>query len=176
MKKIILSILAVGAFGFANAQSETVKFGVKAGANITSFTNNVYDEADGKTGFFVGGLVDLPIAANFHLQPELLYSNEGAKDASLDYLRIPVMAKYYVIEGFSLQAGPQVGFKIGGDEAIDEISKSIDFGIAAGAGYELPMGLFFDARYNIGMSNIYDGPGEGDIKNVAIQFGVGYRF
>lgn len=174
MKKIILSVVAVCAFGFANAQSETVKFGVKAGANMTNFTGDV--DSDGKTGFFVGGLVDLPIAANFHVQPELLYSSEGAEDANLDYLKVPIMAKYYIMEGLNLQAGPYLGFKIGGDDLTDEMTNSFDFGIAGGAGYELPIGLFFDARYNIGMSNIYDGPGDFDTKNVGVQFGVGYRF
>ena len=64
------------------------------------------------------------------------------------------MAKYYVAEGFSLEAGPQIGFLMsakmkaesGGDsEEIDvkDDLKSIDFGINFGAGYKLENGLNF---------------------------------
>ena len=61
------------------------------------------------------------------------------------------------------------------DDAMDEMTKSIDFGIGAGAAYELPMGLMFDVRYNLGMSNISDVDGV-DMKNTGIQLGLGYRF
>lgn len=176
MKKIFLSAAAVMAFSFAaQAQSEEMKFGVKAGANFTNFDTEGGD-IDGKTGFYVGALVDLPVSGNFHVQPELHYSSEGADEANIDYIRIPVMAKYYVMEGLSLQVGPEVAFKIGADDLIDETSKSIDFGLGAGAGYELPMGLFFDVRYNLGLSNINDTDFGGDVKNTGFQVGAGYRF
>ncbi|MGQ2985108.1 porin family protein [Flavobacterium sp.] len=175
MKKILLSAVAVMAFGAAaQAQSEDMKFGVKAGVNLTNFTGDF--DGDGATSFYVGGLVDLPVSGNFHVQPEVLYSMEGADKASLSYVRVPIMAKYYVMEGLSLQAGPEVAFKVGAeDDLMDEATKSIDFGIGAGVGYELPMGLFFDARYNLGMSNISESDAV-DFKNTGIQIGLGWRF
>jgi hypothetical protein len=173
MKKIILSAIAVMAFGFANAQG--VKFGVKGGLNNTNWTKDA--DTDAKTSFYIGGLVDLSVSEKFHIQPELLYSNEGADDdLGVSYLRVPVMAKYYVAEGFSLQAGPEVAFKIGTEEdEVDEFTKSIDFGLGFGAGYELTNGLFFDARYNLGLSNISDFDGV-EFGNSGLQVGLGYRF
>lgn len=183
MKKIIFSALALFAFGFANAQdADGIKFGVKAGVQFTNFSGD--GDWDGKTGFYIGGLVDIPVAEDFHVQPELLYSMEGAEaeefggtaDYGISYLRIPIMAKYYVMEGLNLQAGPMVAFKIGtAEDYADEASKSIDFGLGIGAGYELPMGVFFDVRYNLGLSNISDEDGT-DVKNTGFQLGVGYRF
>lgn len=181
MKKVLLSAVVLMAFGFAaQAQSEEMKFGVKAGANFSNFSGD-YD-TDGKTGFYVGGLVDLPVSGNFHVQPEVLYSAEGADGAEgadaelgISYLRIPVMAKYYIMEGLSLQAGPEIAFKVGADDDIDEGTKSMDFGLGAGAAYELPMGLFFDVRYNLGLSDISD-DGPFEIKNTAFQVGAGWRF
>ncbi|RZJ34379.1 MAG: PorT family protein [Flavobacterium sp.] len=178
MKKVLLTAAAVFAFGFANAQADGVKFGVKAGVQFTNFTGDV-ENSDGATGFFVGGLVDLGIAGNFHVQPELMYSQEGADKASISYIRIPVMAKYYVIQGLSLQAGPELAFKVAAeDDFTDNATKSMDFGLGIGAGYELPMGLMFDLRYNLGLSNIADNDftGGADIKNTGVQLGVGYRF
>ncbi|MEZ4837888.1 porin family protein [Flavobacterium sp.] len=171
MKKIILSILAVAAFGTANAQD--TKFGVKAGANFSNFTGDA--DLDGRTGFYVGGLVDISITEKFHVQPELLYSMEGADDAELDLIRIPIMAKYYVMDGLNLQAGPVLGFKIGAEDFVDEATKSLDYGLGFGAGYELPMGLFFDARYNLGLANISDSDGF-DLGTSAFQIGLGYKF
>lgn len=174
MKKLFLSAIAVLAFGFANAQSSEMKFGVKAGFTPSStFTGDF--EGDATSGFYVGGLVDLAVADNFHVQPELLYSTEGAKDAKLNYLRIPIMAKYYIMEGLSLQAGPELGFVAGGDSEIKDAVKSMDYGLGAGAGYELESGLMFDARYNIGMANIVK-EGSGKLGTASINIGLGYRF
>lgn len=90
------------------------------------------------------------------------------------------MAKYYIMEGLSLQAGPELAFKVGAeDDFTDEAIKSMDFGLGIGAGYELPMGLMFDVRYNLGLSNIAEEDVFGDgveIKNTGIQLGLGYRF
>jgi opacity protein-like surface antigen len=185
MKKIFFSALAICAFGFANAQDgdDSMRFGVKAGANFTNFTGDSAEDSDGATSFYIGGLVDFAVAENFHVQPELLYSVEGADEASLSYLRIPIMAKYYVMEGLSLQAGPEIAFKVGAeDDFMDESTTSMDFGIGIGAGYELANGLMFDLRYNLGLSNIaedIDFDGEtisGDLKNTGFQVGLGYRF
>jgi opacity protein-like surface antigen len=187
MKKLIFSALALFAVGFANAQDDGgMKFGVKAGVNFTNFTGD--GEWDGKTGFFVGGLVDFGIGENFHIQPELLYSTEGAEvdlgefgtaDYGISYLRVPVMFKYYIMEGLNLQAGPQVAFKIGtAEDELDEFTESIDFGLGIGGGYEMTNGLMFDVRYNLGLSNVFeDVDGESsDNKNTGIMLGVGYRF
>jgi opacity protein-like surface antigen len=186
MKKIVLSALALFAFGFANAQDakgdQGVRFGVKAGADFTNFTGD--GEWDGKTGFYVGGLVDLTVAENFHVQPELLYSMEGAEvdvegataDYGVSYIRIPVMAKYYIMEGLSLQAGPEIAFKIGtAEDYADEAIKSMDFGLGIGGAYELASGLMFDVRYNLGLSNVSEDDTV-DVKNTGIMLGLGYRF
>jgi len=177
MKKIILTLAAVFAVTFANAQdkggSSDMKFGVKAGYTNSNFTGDVSGtEANG--GFYIGGLVDFSVSEKFHVQPELLYSIEGAKDLKVNYLRIPIMAKYYVAEGFSLQAGPEIAFKAGGDDIIKDAVKSMDYGLGIGAGYELSSGLMFDARYNLGLNNISDVGGS--VKNVSFNIGLGYRF
>ncbi|MDD2985767.1 porin family protein [Flavobacterium sp.] len=171
MKKIILTIMAFAAFGTANAQD--IKFGVKAGANFSNFTGDA--DVDGRTGFYIGGLADFTVSEKFHVQPEVLYSMEGGKDAELDFVRIPIMAKYYVMDGLNLQAGPMLGFKIGGEDGLDEATKSLDYGLGFGAAYELPIGVFFDLRYNLGLANISDND-MFDLGTTAFQVGLGYRF
>ncbi|MDM1407081.1 porin family protein [Myroides sp. DF42-4-2] len=190
MKKITMSLLAIFATsGVAFAQTPDVKIGAKAGLNVTSVTN--IDESKSKTGFHVGAVAEIFINEKFAVQPEVLYSTQGVKGpysfkASFDYINVPIMAKYYVIDGLSLQAGPQVGFLVKAEEEekisgikesqdIKDYAKKVDFGLNFGVGYELPMGVFADLRYNLGLSKL-DKDGEGSSKNSVFQLSVGYKF
>lgn len=187
MKKILLSAVAIMAFGVA-AQAQDMKFGVKAGVNFANLGGDA-ETSGSRTGFHVGGLAEFKLSEQFSIQPELVYSMQGAKeeilgeefDVKYDYLNIPIMAKYYLMEGLSLHAGPQIGFLMSAkadDEDIKDGTNSIDFGIAGGAEYELSMGVFFQARYYAGLSNTYDGEDSDDYKapNNVISLSVGYKF
>ena len=189
MKKLML-LAAVAVFGLSNVNAQEVKFGVKAGVNFASLTGDDADGLDGKTGFHVGGVAVIGISEKFAVQPELVYSSQGAKDTeegvdvdyNLDYINLPVLAKFTVAEGFSIEAGPQVGFLMsakvkaeGESFDIKDDLKGIDFGGAIGLGYKMDSGLNFAARYNLGLGNIADFDG-GDLKNNVIQLSVGYNF
>jgi hypothetical protein len=184
MKKTFILLGAILAFATMHAQYDEIKFGLKGGVNFSNFDR---DDSDSTIGIYFGALTDLPVSGNFHVQGELLYSGEGAEGAQLNYIRIPLMAKYYVIEEFSVQAGPQFGFKVGSQDFVDSYTKSFDFGLAAGIGYEPDQKIFYDARFNLGLININNGytdmqpqpiPGYSipDFKNINFQIGAGYRF
>jgi hypothetical protein len=92
------------------------------------------------------------------------------------------MAKYYVIDGLSLEAGPQLGYLLNvkiidqgtyhGKTYLD--SWHYDLSLNFGASYQLPNNLFgFSARYSFGLTktvsySYYGGSG----KNRIFQFGV----
>jgi hypothetical protein len=110
MRKTILA-LAIFTVGFTNAQE--TKFGVKGGLNIASLTNS--SGASSLIGINIGGFAEFKLNEKFAVQPELLYSGQGLKyqglgNFNMNYINIPVMAKYYITEEFNLEAGPQVGF------------------------------------------------------------------
>lgn len=210
MKKIILTVMAIFAVGAAKAQE--IKYGVKAGLNLSTLTGDVaYYDVKSKAGFHVGGFAEFKITDKFAVQPELLYSTQGGKisfsssddfsytndkrDIKLAYLNLPVMAKYYIIPGLSVEAGPQVGFLLSakneyqiyssvsedlsgsGEEDIKGDSKSVDFGFNLGAGYEFTENIFVQARYNFGMTSISeDSINEYDPKNGVLQLSFGYKF
>jgi hypothetical protein len=192
MKKLFL-ITAVAVFGFTSVKAQDVTFGAKAGLNLASIAGDDTDDLDGRTAFHVGVIAEIAVSDQFSVQPELVYSAQGATateegidvDINIDYINLPIMAKFYVGEGFSLEAGPQVGFLMsakgkGGGEEIDfkDETKGIDFGANFGVGYKLESGLNFGARYNLGLSNINDFEGSDDFKNQnsVIQVSVGYFF
>lgn len=179
MKKVILSALAVCAFGFVNAQEGNgIQFGVKAGLNMSKISGAKGADGkdlDGKTGFYFGGVATKAINEKFAVQAELLYSMEGADKAKLDYLRIPVMAKYSVMDKLAVMAGPSIAFKMG-DEESTKNTKSMDFGLGFGLSYDITSNIFVDARYNVGLSDIKDSGAGDSLKNNNFQVGVGYKF
>jgi hypothetical protein len=68
------------------------------------------------TAFNFGVMAEINVSHKFSCQPELLYFGQGyAMDRNsiiFNYINIPLMAKYYLTERFSFQAGPQIGFFI----------------------------------------------------------------
>ncbi|SHJ68746.1 outer membrane beta-barrel protein [Aquimarina spongiae] len=172
MKKVFLVLFLMGALTTMNAQE--VVFGVKAGVNFSKFGKDA--DADGRTSLFIGGLADFTINEQFHIQPELLYSSEGSEDIEANFIRVLGIGKYYPVEGFSLEAGPQFGIRVSADNAIEDTTKSFDFGLSFGAGYELTdIGLLFNLRYNAGIANLSDVDGF-DTNLGTFQLGVGYKF
>ncbi|KFF05039.1 porin family protein [Flavobacterium reichenbachii] len=194
MRKIILSALAVMAFGLTNAQS--TKFGVKGGLNLSNIVGGDVENTNSLVGFHVGGFAEIKIADKFAIQPELLYSAQGTKidggpvfgdfDVKLDYLNIPVLAKYYIVEKFSVEAGPQLGIllsaKSDGDDVKDSF-KSVDFGFNIGAGFHFTENLSINLRYTIGLSPLAEDADIDDeeeyydsAKNSNLALSLAYKF
>lgn len=189
--KFYLSVaLATTLFaGTANAQH--VNIGIKAGLNVYNINNNNNAEYDSKVGFHAGLIGHIHLAKQLALQPEIVYSAEGAKyttagvetKLNLGYINVPFMFQYMFDNGFRLQAGPQVGFlvsaksKTGNTETdFKDNLKSVDFALGAGVGYvHPPSGFGVDARYNLGLSDIND---NSSVKstNRGFQLGVFYLF
>lgn len=214
MKKILLStVFLFSALSYA----QDVKFGAKVGLNISNLSGDV-DDTKSLIGAHLGGFAEISISEKFAIQPELLFSMQGAKSeysesdidysyseetkTKLNYLNIPLLAKYYVADKFALLAGPQFGILMSakedyefsetlsgttdsGSESIDakEFYKSLALSFNLGASYSITENFFVDARYNLGLSSIAkdytDEFGDSTslkINNNVFQFSVGYKF
>lgn len=168
MRKILL-FAAFTVFAFSASQSQELRFGAKAGVNNAFLGGDLgLAELSTRTSFHIGGLVEIPLSEKFSLQPEVLYSSEGydqwiiflsSTEVELDYIRVPILAKYYIINGLSVEAGPNLGLlvsaKTNGENDKDHF-KDFDAQLAIGASYRLNFGLFFSLRYNQGLVNILD--------------------
>jgi hypothetical protein len=128
MKKVAITAFAMLSISLASAQD--IRFGVKAGANFATLTGDaVADDVEMKAGFHAGGLVEFKFTEMLSLQPEVLFSLQGAKTSdrdddglgnierteskvNLSYINVPIMLKFYPVKGFFIQAGPQVGFLV----------------------------------------------------------------
>lgn len=113
MKNLLLSIITLVFVVHTNAQEGNIQIGAKAGLNLATLTGDL-EGAKTRTSFHLGGMAEIPVTDKLSVQPELLFSSQGAKDgdASLvfNYLNVPIMGKYYVTNELSLEAGPQIGY------------------------------------------------------------------
>lgn len=184
MKKITLLLAAVFTISFVNAQNKKdMSFGIKAGLNIATVTH--VDNSKTLTGFQGGVFGEFMISNKFAIQPEILYSGQGVKsggmDLKLDYINIPVLAKYYLADSFSLELGPQIGFLVSADlegEDVKDLFKTTDVAIDFGANYDFTPNFMLGIRYDLGLLRLQDSldPGESESKNSVFQISVGYKF
>ncbi|CAI8343795.1 MAG: Uncharacterised protein [Cryomorphaceae bacterium] len=184
MKKLLFIPMLLVAFTIS---AQNVTFGAKAGLNFTSGVGEGADGLDIRTAFHLGATAEIEMSESFSIQPELLYSGQGFTGngdaiAKVDYINLPVMAKFYIGDGFSLEAGPQIGFLTSAKADIDgesrdikDFLKSTDFALNLGAGYKLDSGLNFGLRYSMGLTDVPDGD-FGDFKHRVLQLSVGYNF
>ena len=190
MKKIVFTII-LAFIGIAHLSAQK-SFGIKAGLNVASINGDNTEDFSSRTSFTGGLFAEFPTSEKIAFQLELLYSEQGAKYSvlesdetlKLNYLNIPLMFKYYATEGFSIQAGPQIGFLLSAkvdDTNVKDFMTNVDFGLNFGLGYKLKNGLSFDARYNLGLTNIWETYyyGEDAVinnKNRVWQITLGYAF
>ena len=182
MKKLFTITMALVAFTIS---AQNITFGAKAGLNFASMVGDGAEGLDGRTSFHIGATAEIEISESFSIQPELLYSGQGYTadedvTGKVDYINLPVMAKFYVADGFSIEAGPQIGFLVsakveGFGETTDLKAKSTDFALNLGAGYKLDSGLNFGLRYSMGLTDVPDYDTDG-FKHSVLQLSVGYNF
>lgn len=193
MRKLLFSVALIGYAGF-NAQT----FGVKGGVNISNVSNLYESSTSSRTGFNAGAFVNIPIANNFRVQPELLYSQKGLKyptgTEEYGYLSIPVMLQYNLVEKFYLEAGPEFSILLSAKDKFNgkttnqydypaetydlkDEYRGLDIGLGVGLGYDFTKNFGMNARYVAGLTDLYKETTAGDVaKNSVFQIGVYYKF
>lgn len=212
MKKLVLTtvISLVFILGLSAQDDKTrPQLGVKGGVNFATVAGDDIDERDARTSFNVGLLAEIPLTNRLSLQPEVLYSGQGFDireidqdnvfdtndnvEYQLDYLQFPVLAKFYIIKGFYVEGGPQLGVKINeeidtnpnnndGDipiNADDSYIRDFDASAVIGTGYKFDNGFFVSGRFTHGLTDMFkdDTPFQNvEARNLVWQFGVGFMF
>lgn len=217
MKKILL-VAAVAVMGIS-ANAQEFRFGPKAGISMSTLKiDDKQDDLDKrkmdpKYTFYIGGMAEYKISDKFGIQGEVLYSPLGGKERiegseegmffgeqtkiTFGTILVPVSAKYFITEGFSVSGGVSVGIILtakqktvigtnlpieleiegeGGEVDIKKDIKKLNLAPFVGVEYMLENGLFFDARYNLGVSNLSNDGSGGKVTNSFAQIGVGFKF
>lgn len=202
MKKLFIAAIVFVTGSSAMMAQSSLAFGVKGGVNFSNFTgdgSDGFDDDSARTSFNLGAVLEIPVSEKFAVQPEVVYSgqgfdlvqrdNEQDTEFQLNYINVPVLAKLYLVQGLYVEAGPQIGFlvdsKIDGPNGSIDIDEDnfndIDFAGAVGVGYKFDGGLFLNARYTQGFSDVYDNGNNVDTdfldaKNGVFSASLGFSF
>jgi hypothetical protein len=192
VKKNLITICVI-LIATLSSNAQIFKLGIKAGINYANQTgtditiNNTNYKTEAISNYHIGLLAEVKLGDRFSLQPEVLYSTQGAKynaigvandfKNDIGYISIPVMAKINLNNTFSLEFGPQVSFLMSkkNDVSINSIKnqKDIDLGAGAGLGIRITKSLFLQGRYMVGLSEISP---DAKVKNSVLQVSAGLLF
>lgn len=167
------------------AQSQGFFWGVKAGLNLSSAWGEETDGSLIKPGYYAGCFGEYRFSELFSLSPELMFSSIGSAREEFDiketvnYITLPVLAKFYLDDTFSVEAGPQFAYgvymSIKGDGKVTKLSgddyNKFEFGIAVGATYYYER-FMISLRYIHGLTDVAK---VGVNKNYDFQVGFGLK-
>lgn len=130
MKKVILSVFTV--IALAEVSHAQFKVGVKAGGSLSNQHSNAASETkllstNAFLGYHAGLVGDVQVFQNVYLQPQLIYSQKGAKYTSIvgghetkltmRSIEVPVNVLYKVNTPFGklvAGGGPSLSYGFGG--------------------------------------------------------------
>jgi opacity protein-like surface antigen len=173
MKKTVIIAIALSISVSTMAQ---IKFGVKAGGNMSKLSGMEMGDGNGTTGatnfaygFHIGGFANYSFNHLFGFQPEVIFSSQGGKYPDIkilninggtlrfNYINIPLLLDIKPFKSsFNFLIGPQLGVCVNrsfydGYVMINKDYKDFDFAIALGIQYSIAKHLALGLRYNYGL-------------------------
>lgn len=180
MKKLLSTLMVIACLALAIPAQAQIKFGVKAGLNVSKLhlSENIVSK-DNRAGFFVGPTAEftLPLLG-LGIDGSVLYNQFGVDSeegtSTKKSIEIPINLRWTVgfssLVGAYVAVGPQFGFNIG-DRWFSSIDNICEFkknttSFNVGAGLKLLGHLQVGANYNFALKDngkIHDG----DIEDLA---------
>lgn len=183
-------------------------FGVKAGFNLADLRGGdkgAYKDLSSLKSYHAGVYAQFGLNEKVSIQPEFLFTRKGfdaqqfsisgtnvgqangqVRETRLDYIQVPVLFVYNILDNISLHVGPQASLLVkakyaGEERQISSVGlNSLEYGVVGGV--EARVGpARVGARYDLGLSDIYNDPkdaGAGAYDNVKngvfqVYLGVG---
>jgi hypothetical protein len=201
MKKLILGFLAVMTFAVsANAQVRTpaadqrANFGIRGGVNFFNWGGSDASGNDytNRIGYHAGIYANMFVTDRLAIEPGAYYSVKGTQSdnivdsrAVLDYIDVPILFRFYATQGLNIFAGPQGSILLRSRFEGDAFGNTfgwntgnvsdLDAGLVFGLGYNLPVGLNFQASYDWGMTPVFR-DSNAEIYNRGFKLSLGYSF
>lgn len=187
IKILVISIIILS-INVTTLKAQGFYTGIRAGLNVTGVTDRV--NSDAKLGANFGVMGGYQFSTILALEVEVLYSFQGYytgknspeapfapnnTQVNLDYIKIPVIAKLYLIKGFFIEGG--VSFNFMTSALIEKEPRkglnNFDFSIPVGLGYLFGRKFEVSARYDISTSPITP---EFSGVNSVFSVNLGFRF
>lgn len=180
MKKTFLVIVLLLTMS-VQMQAQLLQIGAKVGLNYANFSGADI-QTDAITSYHAGLIAEIKLLDKFAIQPELLYSTQGASydnagqefKNELGYISIPILAKIYLSKSFSLELGPQASFLLSEKNNFDaNDANTFDFAVDAGLSFKITKNIFLQGRYVLGLTEVSS---NADAKNAVLQLSAGLIF
>ena len=181
----------------ASSASAQIGYGARAGVNFANVSFDGDDEvpSDGRIGALAGVFATVPLGGWLTVQPEAIYTVKGASvevaeissDYIVDYLEVPVLARFHLRSNIYLAAGPSMALRLrarsrtafGGSTEeldLDDDVERFDLGVVGAIGVEFGRWLV-DGRYTHGLSDTdADTSDAVKIRNRVFSISGGIRF
>ena len=179
------------------AVAQDTRFGVRGGVNFSTVQNETSVGSGGfdfRQGLVAGAFFGWPLGW-IDLQPEVLYTSKGATldvegiDSTLvlDYLEVPVLARWSLGRRLYVAAGPALAWRLKAKSrtkfsgATEEINladsvKGYDAGVVGAVGIRFGA-IVLDGRYTHGLLDIDSDTGdEVTVRNRAFTISAGVAF
>lgn len=188
---LIISLTIIIISSSHNCFSQSVGFGAKGGLNLSTIGRDSQDAVI-RPSMHIGILYSIELDYWLHVQPELIFSSEGAKSDNstlfvrYSYINLPIIFKIYAFSDvFHFQLGPQLSYNVGGklidtpnDIAMDikDNLKDVVLALGVGMGIDLKDGPSISLRYNIGLTSNVENSQNGSFTNNVFQISIGAIF
>lgn len=185
-----------------NAQKRKIRYGIKAGGNISTIRGD-YPDPKLKGGYQFGGFAKMKMDDKTSYQVELLYVNKGFSSdiqitsldfrsptvelneiVNLNYIEIPIVVKYNLFGGLNVGIGPQIAYLVSANSdfkgrkvKFEDTYKKIDAGLHLKLDYEFNSGIIIDTSYTLGLVNLWkESNNNNKIYNNVFHVSLGYLF
>jgi hypothetical protein len=184
MKKILA--IAVFLFSFAISKAQ-LSYGLTAGINLASYKESALGisvTSSNRTSFILGGFIDYELQEGFSILSGLQLAGMGGSYSGevfkLNYLQLPVLAKYNVTDNIYVNAGTQLGILV--SAKVGEIDVKTDFiatdlHLVGGGGIDITDNIGAQIRYGFSLGNVAAEAASGvTSKNRFLSIGLNYKF
>ncbi len=212
MKYCFVFFLLFATYGLLGQET---RYGIKTGLNYSTIIGDQTEGINPRLSGHLGVFAEIRFSDRFAFQPEVVYSSQGFQfntdlfvidrqdptlggadfktAVQLNYLTVPILADFAILEHLSIQVGPQFGFllnqvtKLKNFDGVDSTDLDdrqvvngrfqLDYGVAAGVAYKLTDQWALSGRIYQGIRNRLNGS-LGDLQNynTSIQLSVNYLF
>lgn len=164
MKKLLSTLMVIACLALAIPAQAQIKFGVKAGLNVSKLhLSKETLSSDNRAGFFIGPTAEFTLPLwGLGIDGSVLYNQFGVDSekgtSTKKSIEIPINLRWTVgfssLVGAYVAVGPQFGFNVG-DRWFDEVCefKKNTTSFNVGAGLKLLGHLQVGANYNFALKD-----------------------
>lgn len=183
---------------FAQINFSEFEYGVRAGANVADLRTD-RSGMNVRATYNLGFMAEAKINERWSLSPEIIYSRQGEVDRGvvdgvrfdntliLDYISLPILGKYYLVDGLAIETGPQIAYLIRADQSLNSTVNSELFNVSSnytnfdllynlGLSYKTDWGFYLGLRYSHGLINVMKVPSTttNSQRHAIYQFNFGF--